>query len=572
MLLFLIIALASFLRLYNMPDRPVCEDVWLWTIGINLHNLPFFNLGAHVTGNFFKSLVYSPYGWADTLPYYLTSGIYNLLNIPLSEFWLYFMHVSLGLVSIMLLFLLGKRLFNTQAGLISAFIFAILPISAMVFGSGLYYHHDFLIFLQLILFVALFCFYKKGTWISSLFLSIALFLNAGTENIIIFPVFILFHYIFEYEACPSAYAALKNLLRRISSFKYILIWLPAISVMILHLYIYKRIGESNLGLIGYTLTKYADTGHSLPGLILLAKKQLAMIYGNFLNWYALIILFLAVLHVIYGKNNYRVRVLGLMAWISYIFFVNVFFRQGQHLLTFRYSLYLVPILLLFGYMTYRCIEWMRNFKTGGIFKKGFGVVLVLSLVLILAYITYSDIKYALNRKIYHSPLKSVAFYVREHGNRNSTVFQLIPSTSSYNYQGEYYFGKLYMEPGDETGFKRQLFSFGKYGIDDYKKAYGLKDFDFYIEYHGQDQDDAAMSRKEDFLRTFPECRLNKVAYIIKEGKKVATIYSPRDLPFETVDAYMAEKSWDKKYANIKNLLQNNWCGLAVLWGYHHRIH
>ena len=171
-------------------------------------------------------------------------------------------------------------------------------------------------------------------------------------------------------------------------------------------------------------------------------------------------------------------------------------------------------------------------------------------------VAVSDVGNVLARIVYSNPLKAVSYYVRERGGKEATVFQLISSSAEQNYWGEYYFGKTYIEPPGWTGLKRQLFSFGAHDIDEYKKAYGLKDFDFYVNY--QTTGDDAL-------------KVKKVADIKRGGSIIAVIYSSRPLPYEVVDADLADKMWDKKYANLKNLLQNNWSGLAVLRGYHHRI-
>lgn len=37
-----------------------------------------------------------------------------------------------------------------------------------------------------------------------------------------------------------------------------------------------------------------------------------------------------------------------------------------------------------------------------------------------------------------------------------------------------------------------------------------------------------------------------------------------------VEKEAADQLWDRIYANLENLYENQWVGLATLWGYHHR--
>ena len=43
--------------------------------GLRLHALPLWNLGADVRSNFFKSLLYSPHGFGDSVFYYTAAAM-----------------------------------------------------------------------------------------------------------------------------------------------------------------------------------------------------------------------------------------------------------------------------------------------------------------------------------------------------------------------------------------------------------------------------------------------------------------------------------------------------------------
>jgi hypothetical protein len=371
---------------------------------------------------------------------------------------------------------------------------------------------------------------------------------------LLIPVFIVFQYILGREK--------KHKL----DIRYFFICLPAILVLGLHLYIYYKIGESNLGMIGYVFAKYGG-GSSLPGFISMAKNQLKMLYAHFFNVYFIIVTALSFLYFFNKKGKSNLKLTGLFFWVLFIFFINAYFKQSHSLDTFRYSHYFVPLILISGYMVTYIFEYLRELKIGGTLKRYLKVLLALFFITLFFYNTAIVTRDVLNRKVYSNPLKAVSFYTREHGDEETTIFQLVAPGSPYNAWGEYYFGKCYIEPGDETGVKRQLFCFGEHAIDDYKRAYNLKDFDFYVEYH----DGSYSNKKKDFLNSIEARGLKKVASINRSGKTLATIYSPHSLSFEVIDADTADKQWDKKYANLKSLLQSRWCGLAILWGYHHRL-
>jgi len=321
-----------------------------------------------------------------------------------------------------------------------------------------------------------------------------------------------------------------------------------------------------LGMLGYVLAKYGG-GTSTATFLSMLRIQLTMLYDQFFNIYLILTTVFCLLHFLNKKRNMKLA--GLVFWFFSIFFINVYFKQGSELDTFRYAHYAVPLLLVMGFASIYIFEYVRNLKASFVFKKYLAILAILFLAGIFFYNGATVLGTVLNRKTYSNPLKAVSFYARERGNEDSTIFQLIPPRTKRNFWGEYYFGKCYMEPGGKT--ERQLFCFGEHSINEYKKAYNLKDFDFYVEYHDETYNAETRTKIKEFLNSASKRGLKKVADIARDGKIFATIYSPHAFSYEMIDANIADKLWDKKYANLENLLQSRWCGLSILWGYHHRL-
>ena len=53
--------------------------------GLRLHALPLWNLGADVRSNFFKSLLYSPHGFGDSVFYYTAAAMLHGLGLSISD-------------------------------------------------------------------------------------------------------------------------------------------------------------------------------------------------------------------------------------------------------------------------------------------------------------------------------------------------------------------------------------------------------------------------------------------------------------------------------------------------------
>ena len=209
-LLLLILSLALFLRVYKMPslmafggdvarDYLVARDITLKgkvpLIG-SPTSVPWLYQGA-----FFTYL----------LGVILFIGKFN----PLAGG--YFVAIA-GTVSVLGLYLLGKRLFNKEAGLVSAFFYALSPL-IVVFDR--YPYHQSLISIFTIAFIySLFLASQKPKYFVLAFFLFGLLMQLELSNLVIFPI--LFIWLFLHRKNVS----FKSILTAVLFF--VLTWLPKI--------------------------------------------------------------------------------------------------------------------------------------------------------------------------------------------------------------------------------------------------------------------------------------------------------------------------------------------------------
>ncbi|MEK7790875.1 MAG: hypothetical protein AAB309_04545, partial [Deltaproteobacteria bacterium] len=124
MALLLLIGFSFFVRIYRVDNNFFQFETRSIFSGFRLHLLPFFNLDAHLTENFFKSFFGDIVGIRYIIFTYLFSGIYDFLGIPYSEFWVFFIYVFLGTLSVFLIFWIGKQLANEKIGWAAACLLA----------------------------------------------------------------------------------------------------------------------------------------------------------------------------------------------------------------------------------------------------------------------------------------------------------------------------------------------------------------------------------------------------------------------------------------------------------------
>jgi len=115
----------------------------------------------------------------------------------------------------------------------------------------------------------------------------------------------------------------------------------------------------------------------------------------------------------------------------------------------------------------------------------------------------------------------------------------------------------------ESGFNKQIFN-DNYPLEFYKKRDGVDVFDFYIVVE-------SFGYRDYYKNILTEAKkkgVKKVADITFGDKIYASVYSPKNLSYQTLRMEDYDKKWDKEYANLKNIYENKLVGLVSMWGHY----
>ena len=189
-ILFLIVAVGFFFRVFELHDSFFFPETYAIFNGLRLHILDLFNFWDHLSQNFFKSFFGGLSGTRYPLSGYVSSTIYGWLGIPLNEFWLRFFYVCLGVFSIVGTYLLGCKLSDYRCGLVAAAILAINH--DQIYISRSEGAQITVTFVVLITILALIYYKQKPTWLRRTVFSILLAIVAGMESIAALPLIVIY--------------------------------------------------------------------------------------------------------------------------------------------------------------------------------------------------------------------------------------------------------------------------------------------------------------------------------------------------------------------------------------------
>lgn len=566
-LLFLI-GFSFFVRIYRVDNTFFQYETRSIFSGFRLHLLDFFNLDAHLTENFFKSFFGDIVGIRYIIFTYLFSEIYDFLGIPYSEFWVFFIYVFLGTVSVFLIFWIGKQLANEKAGWVAAGLLATHAgligtsrsddgTAAVVFLTALFY----LLFLQ---------FLKKPRWGISLVTGLVVGLLAGMETLSMLPLIAVYQLILYWETKPTFGQGVKNLFSKLVSFSNFLLWIPALVMLLINIYVFMRVGVSNLGLFGYMKLNYSGR-INFENLGPVAWKVLKT-YSEYYFHPILFILTLLLFIWLMVKQrcrfpNFALKFTFIGFAYQFLLFVYISSAHPRHL-------YIADVINILFIATI----WMTFIETikGDIFslsgrKIGYAALCVFFMVSI-----YFNLKMALGRHILIHPLKTVGYYIREYGRKDATVFNMWGCGRMDLHQYcEYYYGKQLMNP-IYSNSPRKIFCVGnKDSFKEILASYGLSDFTFYVNikyyYQHHPTGEKLISKVEesnlDWLFNELKRRGAKKVAVVRHGDEVlAEIYSRENVPYLDLEIDAYNRRWNKKFANIANLVDHKWVGLISTWG------
>ncbi len=559
--LIIVAALHIFASTYRMPNAFDTEPGAGAFGGIRLHYLkiPNFDFSkgvaarggtSHILDNFIKSAVSGTHGLLDFMHWYIYIWVYDLLGIPINEFWLLLAQTITMILALLLLCLLMEKLYDSRL-LALIFIF----ISAQVY---MHYSRSFYIIpantlMEVLLLSALY-YYNRGRDNLSLkvVLIILIFLNSASGNVIKLPLFLLFIWCVNYKI--NGLNILKTskefMLNKPFNFIYII---PVLAALSCHLYVYTRIGGSNLGILGWISQKMGFGVHSLSKWALMNQALEKLLFRGYVGWWPVIII--AVFYALVVLRGARKLPLLLFPLIYYLYLVNF----EPHAATLGY----VMIIAIGIWGMFKIISDM---KTGKARKFSFVFALIFSAYVLLnltCMTVYSVVKRGRPSSNY---LKATGLFLRDNMTRDDKIASLLSQTD--NILNEYYYGK--------TFFKSPVF--GK-EIYDYKNLSQPqspdnpvapqevnREFAFYVISSQAYNDDREYASFFDGL--IRKYSLRKVADIARGDTIYTSVYSSRPIAYVKLDADKAVLEFDRKYADIRKIFYHHHVGLASTWGYY----
>ena len=574
------------MRIYELPTRLFTAESHNIFNGLRLHTLDLFNFSDHITLNFFKSFFGSIAGIRHALSVYISSTLYGWLGIPLNEYWLRFFYVCLGTISVAGTYVLGRMLADYRCGLVGAAILAIN--SDQILRSRNDNAEPMVTFIFLICLIALFSYKENPTWIRRTLLSFILPIAASMESIVILPLIVIYQIILFVPHEPSWSKKIGRCCQYLLSKENMLIWFPCLIAILIHIYVYFRIGMSNIGLFGYMVLTTSRKINELGFVDNFVKvyETYSKYYFNPIFFYSSLVAFVAL--VLDRKNNKLGKLLVFSGVGFFYFFILSLFTSAD----FATHLYIcdsINVLFLGG-------VWLSLVqRSQGIyfFRNKSWVVCILSLFFLAQ--TSGLFQRVLERESLVHPLKSIGYYINENSEGSPTVYLLL-DCYKYNvlFNAEFYFGTQIMNMGEQYNIPRKLFCMGSSSIEDTLSAYKLNDFDFYVAVYDIFSVDTGekmtgdslrffwngeISRKKQKYKSFRAKKIDskiqellangvkRVAIIRNKGLIMGEIYSRRNIPFKEMELSEFDKLWDQKYANILGIVKTRWTGIAGTWGF-----
>ncbi|MFH0772370.1 MAG: hypothetical protein V1933_07105 [Candidatus Omnitrophota bacterium] len=558
---FAAIALHIFAAVRAMPNKFDDEPGAGAFGGIRLHYLNVWNFDfskgvsapegtSHILDNFIKSAVSGTHGLLNFAHWYVYTAIYDVLGVPINEFWLLFAQTLVMAAALLIICLLIGCLYDSR---LAALLFIVIASQVYTRYSASFYIIPANTLMEGLLLYILYRYnFRKDDLATGSCLMILLFLNSASGNIIKLPLFALFAWCVIYKSKGfNVFKALDEYL--IKKPANLIFAAPIAAAVLGHLYVCSRIGSSNLGMIGWISQKIGLGMPAVSKFGMLRESLEKLIFNKTLDWRIVIAIsgFYAV-SVMRGKRR---TPLLLFPFIYYLYLVNL--EPNSAMLG---CVILISIAISEGFSI------IKGIKKGGLrkFSYVFMAMLTAYALLNLACSTlHSLLKTETPRPNY---LKSVGFFLRENMSKDDKIASLLSERE--NILNEYYYGKGF--------FKSPVF--GK-GIYDYKNLTEPEspsnpvspseidgEFGFYVvscKLRAENQ------RYSDFIDSLvKKYSLNKVADIAQSGIVYASVYSSRPIEHIELDIEKANAAFDKKYANLKNIFYNRHVGMASTWGYY----
>ncbi|MDV2502387.1 MAG: glycosyltransferase family 39 protein [bacterium] len=566
-----IVGFGAYGRFINVPETisgGVRDLIINMFTGIRLHMLPWWNLTDWLRQNFFKSVLSTIHGLPDTMFYYPVVQIYSLFGVPLTEWNLFAAKAFLSVVTVLVIYCLAASLFNKWAGLVSAALLALSP-THVAFST----HPDivtFFVFLQVSSVLAYFWYLRRRAWWTAIPAAVLLGVQAGSENLYYAAIFIVLHFCYVHEGRKSFGDNLVTFSRRFFSWSNLLVWSPYLLMSVVNVYVYMRIGyQQDLTLLGHVL-RFTPAGGEPAGLPLgqlaaraypIFDQLFNMVWKGYPTYSAA---FFAAMALSLG-HAWRLNLRGFVWWWSIIVTALILYTGSKQDPSRSVHLLVPSILLISSTVSdgLRSIGRRLGVKSLAWEAWAHGL-LVAALAFALApgvlsvKLSRQSALPQLKSREYRG-MKAAGAVLRTLGNPKMNVFVLTtedrPMASS-----QYYFGLSSSNSDYETNqlFYHEPAYAPKGGVLEPVRliaAYGMKDFDFYVEFVRE----PPYPQKPMVLARLKARGARLVAGIYngpEESEPEVRIYSPHAIPFRRYLIDEQEDIFDRQYANVENLFYN----------------
>jgi len=591
-MLILIVSLAFFLRVYELPTKLFIGETHQVFQGIRLHTLEFFNFSDHMSENFFKSFFGAMSGLRHVLSVYISSGIYEFFNIPINEFWLRFFYVFLGTISVALTYTLGCMLFNNRLfGIAGAFIMAINP--GQISASRIDNAEATITLTVMITLLLLLHYQNKPSALRRTAFSLPLVLIASMESIILLPLFVLFQLMLFSRPKVGLSNKIFGYIRYLLSKDNILIWLPTILIILVHYYVYTRIGDSNVGLFGYAINlSHPKQILAIEGgpLMLNILKYSEYYFNSIFFIGSIFSFFFLIFYKLINKAIDDIRPLIFLGVGFFYFFLLIFVGIGSTYpyfyihdsfsLLFLSSIWVYLIIIL-NQRWEELMQWIASILQ--LISRNKKKTITVTLILFISLQVINSFTSVLSRQQVIHPLKSIGYYINENSDKDPAVYIMMKCTMETLLRNvEFYLGTQMMGEEVYKGKPRKQFCMGSKSVKETLEIYELDDFDFYISIYAisepsKDENGEPLYKNfrtpeiESQIKEILANGLKRVAVIKNDEIILGEIFSHKKLPFIEMDINKYDKLWDKEYANIAGIIKTNWSGQTSIWGYMYDI-
>jgi hypothetical protein len=537
--------------------------------GLRLHALPFWNLGADVRSNFFKSALYSRHGLGDTGFYYLASGALGLLHLPVSDrnLWLAGA-ITNGLLIVAIAWFAWRVAHSAAMAAAVMVMLALSPFYIFASQSG-WARYSFVPLIQISTLNLAWLIARRPSLRLRIALAGLAFFLTLTDGFYFAPVLVLFIVLLPKGSLASRTgAALRD-----PTFWWTCTAIAAALAIDVAGATFAAAHDTFLTLFGYASAKSGYAGPPLSGLIeiwLVALQTFVPVLGVI----AVVPAWLLACRYTAADPAaaalaawFAITSLGVMRYFGSYWKLPPDIHSGIFLLSA--SPVALPSLLLVAWAFGRAFDAERHRLLRVATWVGCAVVTLALAVQVAAEryepaLTVKSPRYAA-LKDQCAVVKAASAYVRETGPPASTVMQLT-TENQLGVMGEFYYGVSYVG-NNKTGERNRLLDYGtlvygrRYAPEELAALYGVPHFDYYVEFLTVNEPFTAAS-----VARLERAGARPVLEVRDGGVAIGRVLSFAPLPAGTMDAAGIDARWNR-VGHLSQLFRQSLAGTAFDFGY-----